>query len=457
MYFKRFYDDNLAHASYLVGCQASGAAIVIDPARHVDQYLTEAEAQGLKIEKVTETHIHADYLSGSRQLAQATGCQLLLSGEGGDDWQYGFLSKEDRKLYDGDVIEVGNLTLRVLHTPGHTPEHLSFLLTDYPAGEEPVGAFTGDFLFVGDVGRPDLLEKAAGNKDTMRDGAKELYASLQKFRELPEHIQVWPAHGAGSACGKALGALPTSVLKYEMVTNWAFSCQTEVEFVEAILDGQPEPPKYFSKMKELNKIGPDLLPEEFPGREDDSTLRSIQETEDLVDLRGQDKFAKEHAKRAIFLPQGKALPTWAGWLLSYDKRHYLVLDSESELESAVRALRSIGLDRTAGYFLESALSKADTIGTERLSPDEVDEDKHNILDVRSQSEWDEGHVEGATHIHLGYLLDNLDEVPEHPVLHCQSGLRSLIGLSLLQRAGMQPRDIMGGFKKLKQEKQLALV
>ncbi len=456
MYFKRFYDDNLAHASYLVGCQESGAAIVIDPARHVECYLAEAEAQGLKIDKVTETHIHADYLSGTRQLAHATGCEVLLSGEGEEDWQYGFLGEDDRKLYDGDVIEVGNLTLRVLHTPGHTPEHLSFVLTDHPAGEAPVGAFTGDFLFVGDVGRPDLLEKAAGNEDTMRDGAKQLYSSLAKFRKLPEHIQVWPAHGAGSACGKALGALPTSVLKYEMETNWAFSCKTEEEFVDTILDGQPEPPKYFSKMKELNKTGPDLLPEGLPGREPDSALRSIQQAEDLIDLRGQEKFARRHPERAIFLPRGKVLPTWAGWLLSYDKPHYLVLTSDTELEPAVRALRSIGLDCTAGYFLESALSEASTVGTERLRPEDVDEKKHNILDVRSQSEWEEGHVEGATHIHLGYLLDKLDEVPDNPVIHCQSGLRSLIALSLLQRAGKKPRDIVGGFAKLKQES-LALV
>ena len=264
MYLKRFYDENLAQASYLVGCQATGEAIVIDPSREVTPFLEEAASQGLKITAVAETHIHADFLSGSRQLAHQTGAAMYLSKEGGPDWQYQFASENDVMVGDGDVIQIGNLTLKVLHTPGHTPEHISFLLTDHPASEEPIGAFTGDFIFVGDVGRPDLLEKAAGLKDTMKKGAVDLYKSIQRFKELPDHIQIWPAHGAGSACGKALGAIPSSVLGYEKITNWALKCATEDEFVEMILDGQPEPPKYFAQMKKLNKVGPAILEESTP-------------------------------------------------------------------------------------------------------------------------------------------------------------------------------------------------
>ena len=178
MYLKRFYDENLAHASYLVGCQAGGVAIVIDAGRDIRPYLRDAESQGLKIVAATETHIHADFLSGSRQLAHETGAKLYLSNEGGPDWQYQFASENDVMVGDGDVIKIGNLTLEVMHTPGHTPEHISFVLTDHPASEKPIGAFTGDFVFVGDVGRPDLLEKAAGLKDTMKN-VREMYHSLR--------------------------------------------------------------------------------------------------------------------------------------------------------------------------------------------------------------------------------------------------------------------------------------
>ena len=203
MYFKHFFEPGLAQNSYLIGCQATGEAIVIDPRRDVADYLAAAEANDLRVTHVTETHIHADYLSGSRELAAATDARLYLSDEGGADWQYGF---DHEGLRDGDSIRVGNLRLDVLHTPGHTPEHVSFVLYDLPAGPEPMMVFTGDFVFVGDVGRPDLLEEAAGIFDTKIAGAKQMFASLAKFRGLPQYVQVWPGHGAG----------------YELATNWAF-------------------------------------------------------------------------------------------------------------------------------------------------------------------------------------------------------------------------------------------
>ncbi|MFW6261347.1 MAG: MBL fold metallo-hydrolase, partial [Spirochaetota bacterium] len=204
MYFKHFFEPGLAQNSYLIGCQATGEAIVIDPRRDVEDYLATAAANDLRITHISETHIHADYLSGSRELAAATGATLYLSDEGGPDWQYGF---DHEGLRDGDSIRVGNLRLDVMHTPGHTPEHVSFVLYDLPAGPQPMMVFTGDFVFVGDVGRPDLLEEAAGIRDTKIAGAKQMFRSLGKFRELPQYVQVWPGHGAGSACGKALGAV----------------------------------------------------------------------------------------------------------------------------------------------------------------------------------------------------------------------------------------------------------
>jgi hydroxyacylglutathione hydrolase len=456
MFLKRFYDNNLAQASYLVGCQAAGQAIVIDAAREVGPYLEEAEAQGLKIVAVTETHIHADYLSGSRQLAHQTGAKMYLSKEGGPDWQYQFNGDNDLLVGDGDIIKLGNLTLKVLHTPGHTPEHISFLLTDHPASDQPIGAFTGDFIFVGDVGRPDLLEKAAGLKDTMRKGAEDLYNSLEKFKELPDHIQIWPAHGAGSACGKALGAIPSSVLGYEKLTNWAFQCESKEEFVEQILDGQPEPPKYFAEMKRLNKIGPPLLLTSMPTEMDPLRLAEVLSKNTVIDLRDANVFAHSHPKGALFLPDGSALPTWAGWLLGYDEELYLLVKTTAQAEESIAALRSIGLDNVKGYILEASLpqSGVEMQSSHRITAEQVDEKAQNIVDVRSLKEWTAGHLQNCTHIHLGYLLDHLSALPDSPILYCQSGRRSLIASSLLQRQGLEPTDVVGGYNALRQRKVL---
>jgi hydroxyacylglutathione hydrolase len=260
MLLKRIYDESLAQASYLIGCPATGEALVVDPNRDVAQYVKAAADEDLTITHVTETHIHADFVSGSRELAKVTGAELLLSDEGGPDWKYAFAKEADaRLLHNGDTFMVGNLKFEVLHTPGHTPEHISFLVTDTPATDKPMGAVTGDFVFVGDVGRPDLLEKAAKIVGTMEAGARTLYRSLNRFKQLPDYLQIWPGHGAGSACGKALGAVPFSTLGYEKIANWGFGAATEDEFVEMVLAGQPEPPKYFAEMKRINKEGPRLL------------------------------------------------------------------------------------------------------------------------------------------------------------------------------------------------------
>jgi hydroxyacylglutathione hydrolase len=203
MLLRYFYDQKLAHASYMVGCQQTHEAIIIDPGRDLEPYLKEAEAQELCIVAAAETHIHADFVSGGRELAERTRARLYLSDEGDQDWKYQFLDGLDYQLlYDGDTFKIGNIKFEVLHTPGHTPEHISFLLTDTAGANRPMGIFTGDFVFVGDVGRPDLLEEAAGFKGTKEVGARQMFKSIQRFKELPDYVQVWPAHGAGSACGK---------------------------------------------------------------------------------------------------------------------------------------------------------------------------------------------------------------------------------------------------------------
>src|SRR5690554_6329116 len=242
MLFERVYDTSLAQASYFVGCQAKGEAIVIDAKRDIDAYQALAEENNMTLTHIAETHIHADFLSGSRELAAVTGAGLYLSDEGGPDWQYEY---PHNGLTNGDLISVGNLSFEVIHTPGHTPESICLLLRDHSATDSPVMVFTGDFVFVGDVGRPDLLENVS-EKDSKQVGAEQLYQSLEKFRGLPSFVQVWQNHNAGSACGKNLGSVPVSTVKYELIANWAFQYESDEEgFTNNLFEGQPEPPKYF--------------------------------------------------------------------------------------------------------------------------------------------------------------------------------------------------------------------
>ena len=440
MFFERIYENGLAQASYLVGCQATKEAIVIDPKRDIDTYLQIAEKENLKITHIAETHIHADFLSGSLELANATGAKFFLSDEGGSDWQYQF---DHIGLRDGDIIKFGNLIIKVLHTPGHTPEHISFTLTDKTASSEPVMIFTGDFVFVGDVGRPDLLEKAAGIEGTMIEGAKQIFRSLKKFRSLPDHIQVWPAHGAGSACGKALGAVPSSTVGYEKLSNWALKIEDEESFIRALLDGQPEPPKYFAMMKKLNKIGPKILgslqhPAKLSVTEFNSAIKNGYQ---IVDTRDKLSFAGGHIRRSINIQDNNSFSTWAGWMLDYEKPIILIAP-EHRVDILNRALIRIGLDNLRGYISE--LDKLEKSGLKmeilnQISVDELSEDlsTYRIIDVRSYTEFNLVHIPTALNIHAGYLEKNLNSISpdEKLVVYCTSGDRSAIAASYLLRNG----------------------
>ena len=458
MLLKRFYDDALAQASYLLGCQATGEALVIDPNRDAAQYVEAARAEGVRITAVTETHIHADYLSGSRELAGRTGATLMLSAEGGADWQYGFAGGDGaRLLRDGDVLTVGNLRVEVLHTPGHTPEHLSFLVTDTPASGRPMGIFTGDFVFVGDVGRPDLLERAAGVEGTMEASARALFRSLTRFRALPDYLQVWPGHGAGSACGKSLGAVPSSTVGYEKIANWALSITDEAEFVRAVLEGQPEPPRYFAIMKRLNRDGPALIGEmPVPARASDAHLPAVlADGAIVVDLRSAGAFAAGHVPGTLSLPVNKSFVTWAGALLPYDRDIWLIADDDGAKSAlAARQLALIGIDRVAGWFGASALEHWAAGGralqpTPQLSADALARRPDAlVIDVRRRSEWEAGHLPGVRHVSLAELPERLDELPRDVplVMHCQGGGRSAIAAALLQAHGFRDvTNLAGGF------------
>ncbi len=461
MYFERFYDIPLAQASYLIGCQATGEAIVIDANRDVTQYVAAAAAQKLRITHVSETHIHADYVSGSRELAHVAGAKLFLSAEGGPEWQYAFAESAGATLVrGGDIIRVGNIQLDVLHTPGHTPEHLCFLVTDGATATEPMGIVSGDFVFVGDVGRPDLLERAANYEGTMEAAARTLYASFGKFRALPDWLQVWPGHGAGSACGKSLGAVPASTVGYEKRFNWGLAPMSESAFVRQVLDGQPEPPRYFAQMKRINREGPPLVlgaprPQPLPAAQLGDLVAAGQL---IVDTRAATTFAAAHVPGTLNIPLNQSFSTWAGWLLPYDRDLYLVLaDDESARSNAIRDLLMIGLDRVAGLFAADAVATyAKTAQLERIAQSTV-ADLHDalapngavVIDLRSAAEWNGGHIPGARHIPLGTLSQHLDALPRDGqiAVHCQSGERSSIGASLLARHGFRNiSNVQGGFR-----------
>lgn len=464
MILKRFYDEKLAQASYLVGCAATGEALVIDPLRDVEGYIRTAEEEELRITHVTETHIHADFVSGVRELANRTGATLYLSNEGGADWKYQFPSADGTVLLkDGDTFSVGNVKVEALHTPGHTPEHLAFRVTDSAGASQPMGIFTGDFIFVGDVGRPDLLEKAAKMKGTMEGAARALFHSLQKIKSQPDYLQIWPGHGAGSACGKALGAVPQSTFGYEKMFNWAFGHEKEEEFMREVLADQPEPPKYFAEMKRINKEGPQIVGGfRRPQRLAESRLAELLDSDALiVDTRHPGDYAKGHIPGTINIPLGRSFTNWAGWLLPYDREFYLIVAEDGDgrtTDEVARDLVLIGLDRVAGYFSGSVVQtwagEGRALGTtQEITAEElVRRSRGNgiaVVDVRGLAEWEAGHIPGVAHIPLGYLLDRVEEVPNAApvVLQCSTGWRSAIGASLLQARGYENTiNLKGGIQ-----------
>jgi len=441
MLFTRIYDDDLAQASYFIGCQATGEAAVVDPRRDIQVYLDEAEKHTMRIVAVTETHIHADYLSGSRELAAATGATLYLSDEGDAEWKYAF---EGEKLYEGDEISVGNVTLRAIHTPGHTPEHLSFLVTDGGTTDEPGFILTGDFVFVGDLGRPDLFDEAAGGKDTRFVGAKLMFASVRdKFLALPDYVQVWPGHGAGSACGKALGSVPSSTVGYERLFSWwgrYVEGNDEEGFVEALLEGQPDAPVYFGRMKRQNKLGPALLGERSPLQRYDAASLARNEVM-LVDTRVSEDFAKGAVRGSLNIPAGDSFATWASWVIDSEKDGrpiVLLARNEADASGLRHKLAYVGIDNVVGYVISLEGLEMERVST--VSPERLEElGDPFVLDVRAKGEYEAGHIPGAIQLHGGRVMWHLDELPRDRtiVVHCQTGTRSAVVASALRAAGFK--------------------
>jgi hydroxyacylglutathione hydrolase len=460
----RLWDLKLAQAGYLIGCTEAQEALVVDATRDVDQYLALAASLNLRIAHVTETHIHADFVSGSRELAARAGATLYLSDEGGPDWRYDFAASDRAVgLHEGDRFAIGRVGITVLHTPGHTPEHLTFLVTDGASATEPIAAVTGDFVFVGDVGRPDLLERAARVKGSMESAARTLFRSLQRFKAQPDYLQIWPGHGAGSACGKGMSPIPHSTVGYERRFNWAFGVADESEFVRLVLAGQPEAPRYFGMMKRINKEGPRTLghlprPNPLPA---ERVMEALDAHELVVDTRTSTEYASGHLPGSINIPFNNSFTTWAGWVLPYDRDVYLVSAKPDgrQSELALRDLAMIGLDRVAGSFGLDALGEWTRAGRTlakiaRISaPDlaaRLEAGDATLVDVRSRAEWEAGHVPGATHLPAGEIADRMEELPrERPLaVHCQGGTRSAIAASLLDAHGVTGvLDMPGGFSE----------
>lgn len=457
MLLRYFYDEKLAQASYMVGCQMTGEAIVIDPARNIEPYLQEAKKEGMNIVATAETHIHADFVSGSLELAKRTGSKAYLSDEGDASWKYAFAKEIDAQLVkEGDTFKIGNVTLEVMHTPGHTPEHISFLLYDRNQ-TQPMGIFTGDFVFVGDIGRPDLLEEAAGVKGTTAIGAEQMFDSLKKFMALPDFVQVWPGHGAGSACGKALGAIPTSTVGYEKTTNWALQMTDKDAFIKELTTDQPEPPNYFAMMKKVNKEGIQVTTEvarpEVVGSDRLDTL--VEETQ-VVDTRKGEDFANGHVPGTINIPYNNKFVSWTGWLVNFDKDITLIASAD-DVDQVQTDLQSIGLDRLrfvvpVEELDASLLTETYTDVTAEEAIEAAEKGDVFVLDVRNATEWNASHYEKAERILLGKLARDHEGLPTDRTIavHCASGVRSRMAASVLQSLGYKDiHNILGGYGAMK--------
>lgn len=436
MFFKQFYDEKLAQTSYMVACQKTNEALIIDPMRVLDEYEEVAKAEGFTITQATETHIHADFASGLRDAARKFGATLYVSDEGDDNWKYENMPEDTVYLKDEDAIHVGHVELNVLHTPGHTPESISFVLTDHGGGsKEPMGIFTGDFLFVGDIGRPDLLEEAAKIEGTTEEGANAMFDSIQSLQQYEDFLQVWPGHGAGSACGKSLGAVPLSTLGYERHNNWAFNVTDRDAFIKELTNEQPEPPLYFAQMKKVNKTGlPFFEVKDIPVDTPETLIGQV------FDLRSKEAFSKGFMKGSINVPYNSKFVQFVGWFIQYDEPMTVIADPAIS-ETLQKDLASIGYDNLQLIVPEDEASRYFNDRYENIPAatfvEQYDETR-NVLDVRSTSEYNAGNLDKATHIHYGHLMDT--EMPftkedETIYVHCQSGVRSAMAMSVLKAKG----------------------
>lgn len=447
MIIERFVTPELAQVAYAVGDESAGNIAVIDPRRDVGGYVEWADRRGLKIVAILETHVHADFVSGVLELAAVTGAPVYTSWLGNQTFEH-------VPVDDGWSLDVGSVRLTALHTPGHTPEHVSWQATDASEpGARPV-LFSGDALFVGDVGRPDLL--GAGQTDAL---VRDLYSTVTDvFMALPGETMVYPGHTAGSSCGKNIGSAPHTTIANEKAMNYAFKPGSEAGFARAVMSGMPQPPTYYPVLKRVNTAG--AVPLASLG---DMNAATVIELEDqfasgamMVDVRSAEEFSQGHIPGSIFVGVGQNFSTWMGWLAPYDHDVVFVANDAAQAGEALTMARRIGIDRVSGYHVgvEAWRESGRPLATLAVtSPDSLtaargSETEPTVVDVRNDGEFEIGHIDGAMHHVLGRIARG--EMPEldrdRPiVLTCASGYRSTVAASLMLANGFENvRKLTGG-------------
>lgn len=418
MHFHQFYLGCLAHASYLIA--DGGEAVVVDPQRDVDQYLDAAKQRGVAIRYVIETHLHADFVSGHRELAARSGAEIVFGARANAAFPH-------RAVCEGEVLRIGSVELRAIETPGHTPESISWLVIE---NGRPSKLLTGDTLFIGDVGRPDL----AGSRGyTSEEMASMLYDSLHtKILTLPDDVEVWPAHGAGSACGRNISNELSSTIGVQRRMNWALQPMTAGEFIKELTMGLAPPPRYFPLDAELNRVGPRSLSEALPPR---LAPGEVQPDMLILDVRDAAAFGTRHIAGAINIGLDGSFASWCGALLPFDAPIVIVADDETLVSQAVMRLARVGIEDVAGCII--AFDDFPTAGVAQLAVGQLRDQTHAVLDVRRRGEFEERHIPGAQNVPLDELTERFGEIDrEHPLgVVCAGGYRSSIACSLLARAG----------------------
>jgi len=456
MYFKQFYLGCLAHASYLIGSE--GEAAVVDPQRDVDQYIEEARAQNLKIKYIIETHLHADFVSGHRELASKTRAQIVFGKEAGATFPH-------LAVRDGDQLTIGRVTLRIIETPGHTPESICVLVTDTKGIEgegarasSPQKVLTGDTLFIGDVGRPDL---AGGKGFTPQDMAAMMYDSLHnKLLKLDDAVEVYPAHGAGSMCGKNLSKETSSTIGQQRKFNYALQPMPKAEFVRMMTDDLTEAPQYFAKDAEINRSGAAAL-DELPRLKPLSAtqVQSFGKNGSVIlDVRSADEFGAGHVPGSLNIGLGGQFASWAGTLISIDQPILIVAESEEKAKEAQMRLARVGLENLKGYLVggvdawqAAGLEVATVAQISVAQLKELIEARPDlqVLDVRRPAEYESGHAPRASTAPLTNLRESLVTLKLNPAtataVICAGGYRSSAATSILQRFGFRELlNVTGG-------------
>ena len=448
MFVQQFFVDGLGCASYLVGCEAKGIAAVVDPDRDVKKYIEAAQARGLQITHIIETHLHADHVSGNTDLAQRTGADIYIHEAAGAAFDH-------KTLKDGDSIELGGARIAVRHTPGHTPESVTLLVSDTTRSDQPWMALTGDLLFVGDIGRPDLVGMEAA-----RGLAGHLYESLfNNVLKEGDHLMIYPGHGAGSLCGRAIGSVRSTTLGYEKQFNPALEPREKSAFVEYMITNLPEQPGNHRRIKTMNRKGPRPLGEVTPTPISVyDSIPHFRRGAAMLDTRPKAEFVAKHVKGAVNLPADDQLSNRVGFVLPPDVPLILLVQDENEYRQVVFSLARVGYDNVIGYLADGirgweALGLPITSGdVEDIRPADlesmlVSEEPPVILDVREPWEYQMGHVSGAVLIPLGQLAGRVAELdPEQPVaVICQSGSRSQSAAALLGQKGFKKvYNVLGG-------------